>query len=37
VAIQDLMGTDLSDEDLIDTPIEVIAHAGTRVRLSLAA
>jgi hypothetical protein len=37
VAIQDLMGTDLSDEDLIDTPIEVFAHAGTRVRLSLAA
>jgi len=37
VAIQDLMGTDLTDASLMDTPVEVIPHAGTRVRLSLAA
>ena len=37
VAIQDLLGTDLSDAALMDTPVEVIARAGTRVRLSLAA
>jgi len=36
-AIQDLLGSGDDEAGLRDTPIEVIAHASTRVRLSLAA